>query len=161
MDRPDDLARLIRSDLPAGKVEWALARIINWSRRQDVQRAIVSRSGHDLTLGHASTLALIVEHGPLRLSELADRLGIDGSTLTPRVRQLVNAEFVRCFPDTTDGRATRIEATSKGQRAFSDLHATHRKFIEDALAHLTAVERDTLGRALGSVADHLEAGPWS
>ncbi|MGH9101502.1 MAG: MarR family winged helix-turn-helix transcriptional regulator [Acidimicrobiales bacterium] len=152
------MAGLVRADLPAGQVEWAVSRLVRWSLRQDVQHAIVARSGVSITLAHAWALATVVECGPLRLSELAERLGIDASTLTPRVRQLVADGLVERSEDPADRRAARIVVTPAGQEAFAALRTARRELLDEALVELDLPERASLGRALAAVVSHLEQG---
>lgn len=137
-------------------MEWALSRFVHWSLRHDVQRAIVARSGVDITLAHAWALGRVVEYGPLRLSELAYQLGIDASTLTPRVRHLVRDGLLRRSEDPRDRRAANIEATDKGRQAFSALRNARLDLLEEGLVNLADGDRAALSRALTTVVGNLD-----
>jgi DNA-binding MarR family transcriptional regulator len=52
--------------------------------------------------------------GPLNVSALADRLNLDGSTVTRQVTALEKGGLVQRTPDPRDGRGTVIEPTPEG-----------------------------------------------
>jgi DNA-binding MarR family transcriptional regulator len=157
---PPSLADLVRADLPEGQVEWALTRLLQWSLRGEVQRRVLEASPVQMTPALSHTLAQVVQDGPLRLSDLAERLAIDASTLTPRVQQLAAAGLVRRVCDPRDGRAAQLEATEVGRSAFAALHAARRRLVEQALAGLSPPQRQAVARQLASLTDRLTACPF-
>jgi DNA-binding MarR family transcriptional regulator len=71
---------------------------------------------HDVSVTQCYALETLVEHGPLRLSALAERLFLDKSTTSRVVNTLVRKGYVEQRADATDGRAMLINATRQGQR---------------------------------------------
>ena len=71
---------------------------------------------HDVSVTQCYALETIVEHGPLRLSALAERLFLDKSTTSRVVSTLVRKGYVEQRADAKDGRATTLSATRQGQR---------------------------------------------
>ncbi len=71
---------------------------------------------HDVSVTQCYALETIVEHGPMRLSALADRLFLDKSTTSRVVSTLVRKRYVEQRADAKDGRATTLSATRQGQR---------------------------------------------
>jgi MarR family 2-MHQ and catechol resistance regulon transcriptional repressor len=71
---------------------------------------------HDVSVTQCYALETIVEHGPMRLSTLADRLFLDKSTTSRVVSTLVRKGYVAQRADAEDGRATTLSATRQGQR---------------------------------------------
>ena len=71
---------------------------------------------HDISVTQCHALETLVEHGPMRLSELTDRLFLDKSTTSRVVQTLVKKGYVEGRPDATDGRATALHPTARGRR---------------------------------------------
>ena len=90
---------------------------------------------HDVSVTQCYALETIVEHGPLRLSALADRLFLDKSTTSRVVSTLVRKGYVEQRADATDGRATTLSATRHGQRLCAritdDLVDQQKQLLQD------------------------------
>jgi DNA-binding MarR family transcriptional regulator len=107
-------------------------------------------------------LSHVVSLGPIRPSDLAQRMRLDASTLTRNLQPLVAQGWLRQGPGedarsrlveaTEEGRAKRVEAqrawkqaqlalTRLGIRRVAALHA----LIEDCMKRLTQVEADPAG----------------
>jgi MarR family 2-MHQ and catechol resistance regulon transcriptional repressor len=71
---------------------------------------------HDISVTQCYALETLVDHGPLRLGALADRLFLDKSTTSRVVRTLVKKGYVEQHEDASDRRATTLSATRSGQR---------------------------------------------
>jgi MarR family 2-MHQ and catechol resistance regulon transcriptional repressor len=71
---------------------------------------------HDISVTQCHALEALVEHGPMRLSELTERLFLDKSTTSRVIGTLVKKGYVEQRPDTTDGRATALHPTARGRR---------------------------------------------
>jgi MarR family transcriptional regulator, 2-MHQ and catechol-resistance regulon repressor len=74
---------------------------------------------HDVSVTQCYALETLVEHGPMRLSALADRLFLDKSTTSRVVSTLVRKGYVEQRADAKDGRATTLSATRQGQRLYT------------------------------------------
>jgi MarR family transcriptional regulator, 2-MHQ and catechol-resistance regulon repressor len=90
---------------------------------------------HDVSVTQCYALETIVEHGPLRLSALADRLFLDKSTTSRVVSTLVRKGYVEQRADAKDGRATTLSATRQGQRLctriIDDLVDQQKQLLQD------------------------------
>ena len=90
---------------------------------------------HDISVTQCYALETLVEHGPLRLGGLADRLFLDKSTTSRVVATLVKKGYVQQRPDATDARAVAISATGRGEklcaRINADLVDQQRQLLED------------------------------
>ena len=71
---------------------------------------------HNVSVTQCHALETLVEHGPLRLGELTERLWLDKSTTSRVVGTLVKKGYVQQQPDAADGRATTLSATASGRR---------------------------------------------
>ena len=70
---------------------------------------------HDISVTQCHALETLVEHGPLRLGDLTQRLFLDKSTTSRVVRTLVKKGYVEQHTDASDGRATALSATRTGR----------------------------------------------
>jgi DNA-binding MarR family transcriptional regulator len=90
---------------------------------------------HDVSVTQCYALETLVNHGPMRLSALADRLFLDKSTTSRVVNTLVRKGYVEQRADPTDGRATKLSATKQGQRLCAritaDLVDQQKQLVQD------------------------------
>jgi DNA-binding MarR family transcriptional regulator len=70
---------------------------------------------HDISVTQCHTLEMLVEHGPMRLNDLTERLFLDKSTTSRVVRTLVRKGYVEQHADPDDRRATALNATRAGR----------------------------------------------
>ena len=97
---------------------------------------------HDVSVTQCYALETLVEHGPMRLSTLAERLFLDKSTTSRVVNTLVRKGYVEQWADATDGRAMLISATRHGQRLCtritSDLVEQQKQVLGDLTPEIRA-----------------------
>ena len=95
--------------------------------------------------------------GPLNVSALADRLNLDGSTVTRQVTALENDALVERRRDPNDGRGTVIAATDRGLEQMEAVRAARKGVYDKVLHNWTADERAALAGALQRFNESLEA----
>ena len=108
---------------------------------------------HDFSL-----LPVLVELdrcGPVRLNDLAERLRLDASTVSRRVKNLGEQDLVATTSDTADGRARRVQIRPAGRRALGQLRARRRDLLGQVLADWPAEDRDRLQGLLAHFLDDL------
>jgi DNA-binding MarR family transcriptional regulator len=90
---------------------------------------------HDVSVTQCYALETLVEHGPMRLSALAQRLFLDKSTTSRVVATLVKKGYVEQGADAQDGRAMALSATRKGRnlcvRITDDLVEQQKQLLHD------------------------------
>jgi MarR family transcriptional regulator, 2-MHQ and catechol-resistance regulon repressor len=90
---------------------------------------------HDISVTQCYALETLVEHGPLRLSALAERLFLDKSTTSRVVATLVKKGYVEQGADAQDGRAIALSVTRKGRslcaRITDDLVDQQKQLLQD------------------------------
>lgn len=92
---------------------------------------LLQAAGVRLDRGGASLLHKLHLHGdPLRVTALADMLGIDAPTVTRKVQQLERDGLVRRHADQDDKRATRIQLTPAGRRTFERVLKARRAWLD-------------------------------
>lgn len=92
----------------------------------------------ELTMHQFRALSLL-RQGPLRVNELASRLGIRLSALTNLVSRLEEKRLVERVPDPDDRRIIWCRLTSLGLRETENLGDINRRLLE-SVAHLLSDE---------------------
>jgi DNA-binding MarR family transcriptional regulator len=102
------------------------------------------RKAADIAVPNATqliVLALLAQHGPLRIGELAGRIPSSQPTATLTVAGLQSAGLVSREADPADGRAARVQITEDGQRT---LHSLTQGEAEALAALLATVDEEDL-----------------
>jgi len=116
------------------------------------ERADVSCCG--VTVAQAAALEALSGHGPMRLKELGQRLGIAPSTLTRNLERLIDAGLVARQSDSRDARSARVRLTPAGRRAALGVAGREDDFAQQVLERIPAERR---GLVLEAFADLLAA----
>jgi DNA-binding MarR family transcriptional regulator len=118
-------------DKDAHALQAAVAELVRVYQFRDRDRICC----HDVSVTQCYALETLVQHGPLRLSALAERLFLDKSTTSRVVGSLVRKGYVEQRADAHDGRATTLTATREGQRLCAriteDLVDQQRQLLQD------------------------------
>ncbi|NAW56013.1 MULTISPECIES: MarR family winged helix-turn-helix transcriptional regulator [unclassified Vibrio] len=113
------------------------------------EQSVVKGTGYSLAQIH--TIEVLGNHGPLRMKELADRLGITTGTLTVQVDKLVRAELIERCPHPDDRRSIVVQLTPSGDALHRHHNQLHLALVEDLTRHVDQQERDVLIRCLGKI----------
>ena len=108
-NRADESTTLQRD---AAELQAAVAELVRVYQFRDRDRICC----HDISVTQCHALEVLVEHGPMRLSGLVDRLFLDKSTTSRVVGALVKKGYVEQRPDAEDGRASALHVTASGRR---------------------------------------------
>lgn len=106
-------------------------------------------------------LALLLQHGPSRIGELAERVPCSQPTATVAVAGLQTAGLVHREPDPTDGRAIRVHVTDAGRAALYSVAHGEAETLASLLNVLPATDVDRLLMAapvLAALAEHVSTG---
>ncbi len=101
----------------------------------------INRTGHWL-------LVMVSESAPVRLSEIADAVELDLSTISRQVRDLVVAGLLAKVPDPADGRAALLSLTERGVAVLEAVSEARREVLAEAIADWTDEERNALAGGL-------------
>jgi DNA-binding MarR family transcriptional regulator len=93
--------------------------------------------------------------GPVRLSELAERMGITAPTASRAVDGLVELGLLERRPDPDDRRAVRIDLTRPGRKRVEERQSRAAAALEPIVAALSAQDRAQLATLLTRLADAL------
>jgi len=117
---------------------------------------------HDVSVTQCHALETLVEHGPMRLSDLTDRLYLDKSTTSRVVHALVKKGYVEQHADRTDRRATALGATRAGRdlcaRITDDLVEQQKELLAELDPELRAGVVDVIQRLARAADSRFRAG---
>ncbi|MBU3063635.1 MarR family transcriptional regulator [Nocardia sp. NEAU-G5] len=88
---------------------------------------------------------------PLRMSALADRLGIVPRSATTVVDALVSAGLVTRAPDPANRRSTLVSPTDAGRRTLTRMSQARRDAASETFAALSSAQRETLRELLAAL----------
>ncbi len=97
----------------------------------------------------ARALRVIGDAGPVRPSEVADRLGIMARSATDSVSGLVTAGFVDRHTDPADGRAHLLVLSASGRAALAEADRIRAEVARDIFGRLPEADRVALAGVLG------------
>ncbi len=117
------------------------------------------RAGAGLPLDRAAYPVLrgIAECGPVRLSDLASRLGVEISTASRQVKELEQAGLVERTGDPKDGRVTMLALAPAGREALRKLRESWRRTLVEILDSWPENEREALADLLARLAADMVA----
>ncbi|SCL33673.1 DNA-binding transcriptional regulator, MarR family [Micromonospora rhizosphaerae] len=125
---------------------WGVARRLRHQSRRTLEP-------WDLNPGHARALDVLMRHGPVRLSTLADHLHIAPRSTTEVVDGLQERSLAERRPDPEDRRATLVALTEEGARVGAAIRAARHAEAEHFFGHLSPADRADLARILRTLRD--------
>ncbi len=137
------------------EVERTLSTLVRHANLPRVYERLAARAKVNLDRAAYAALGRIGDEGPLRLSDLAQGLGIDVSTASRQIKQLERIGLVARSGDETDRRCARLFLTGEGRRVFGKFRAARRAAIADLLAEWSAADQAQLATLLGRLVDDM------
>lgn len=143
------------------EIERALTRISYLTSRVRNHERLMAMAAVPLDRAAVALLRQIADSDPLRPSELAARLGVEGSHVTRQVQRLEKSGYVTRVPDPDDHRAQRVRLTPAGQEAVDRIREASYQGMQMALAdwspqdlhQLALLFRRMVGDLLGQAED--------
>ncbi|WP_439676569.1 MarR family winged helix-turn-helix transcriptional regulator [Embleya sp. MST-111070] len=112
------------------------------SRRLDALH--MERSGVPLSLVAIGVLHRIIDFGPIRPTELAERADIQPAALSRQIRILEEGGYTVRVTAPEDGRVALLEATARGSEAYRLFVAANDAMLARQLSGWTAEELNDL-----------------
>ncbi|GGP94521.1 MarR family winged helix-turn-helix transcriptional regulator [Shewanella ulleungensis] len=106
------------------------------------EQSVVKDTGYSLAQVH--TIEVLGSHGPMRMKELADRLGITTGTLTVQIEKLVNLGLVNRAAHEDDRRSILVGLTSEGTKLHAHHNRMHIELTKDITRNLDQHSIDVL-----------------
>jgi DNA-binding MarR family transcriptional regulator len=117
-------------------------RLSMWLRRE----VPVSYSSSTIT-----ALDTLHVHGPMRVSDLAEREALSQPGMTTLVNRLEAAGQAERVADPSDGRAAIVRITDAGRDVLRERHAQRTERLQSELDHLEPDERAALAAAVPAI----------
>ncbi|PSK61251.1 putative HTH-type transcriptional regulator YusO [Micromonospora sp. MH33] len=129
-----------------GETFWAVARRLRHQSKRTLEP-------WEINPGHARALAVLMRHGAVRLSTLAEHLRIAPRSATEVVDGLAERGLVERRPDPVDRRATLVALTGEGERVGEAIRGARAAEAERFFGALDPADRDELTRILRRLRD--------
>ncbi len=117
------------------------------------EQAVVRDSS--ITLPQMHTLEILGQRSPLRMKELAAKMGVTTGTLTVGIDRLEKQGLVTRIPHETDRRSIRVALTETGRELYREHHAHHLHLTREIQAALTPEETEQFASILAKLAQAL------
>lgn len=133
-------------DEAAVTVRDSSATIARCIARPGAHEVVSKRAGVNLDKVSEVVMACLTGEGnlELRLSDLANRLGVELSSVSRKVQKLEDAGLVKKSPDPTDARAFRLHLTPQGQETIDALANARFEIFREVLTSWSADDRTQL-----------------
>jgi DNA-binding MarR family transcriptional regulator len=118
---------------PVGQIEQALGALLRLTRAPRFAETVRQRAGAEVDRAGYAVLVRVSELGPVRLSELAQYLGLDVSTVSRQVQQLEQRGLVDRSPDPLDGRAALLELSVPGREIMQKMRDAWEETVADVV----------------------------
>ncbi len=155
--RPAEASRPAEPN-PLARLEVGLSALVRWNESKHIRTELAARSGHDLPPSEWRLLEHFDLAEPMRISDVADCLHIDVSTVSLQLRQLRRLQLVKAVQDTRDKRATLISITPAGRSALATVRAARRELLAEVFADVPPSELGAAADVLIVVQEHMLAG---
>lgn len=132
---------------PANDLLRAAARLNRWASRH---------AAFDIPFAQARLLALLDEHGPSRVSTLAEADHSSQPTITTGVQRLEAQGWASRRPDPSDARASLVALTDAGHAALTEVRRARAAVLSPVLDTLDGEERTRLDEAIAIVEEVLD-----
>ncbi len=141
------------------RVEAALTVLVRKTRLLAVSTGVQERAGVSLEPVSYAVLRRVAECAPARLSEIAEKLGVDASTASRHISRLVEAGLVERGADPDDRRANALHLTDEGETALRLLETARQEALAEVIGEWSAkdlaVLADLLDRLIVDLEHHL------
>ncbi|MFW5488542.1 MAG: MarR family winged helix-turn-helix transcriptional regulator [Desulfovibrio sp.] len=107
--------------------------------------------GEELTLPQMHTVEILGATGPMRMKELAGKMGVTTGTLTVLVDKLEDKGVVRRMPNKDDRRSILVGLTEEGQAHYRSHDKHHLSLTRELTAELESEDMENLLRLLDTM----------
>jgi DNA-binding MarR family transcriptional regulator len=139
------------------EVERALTRLLRQMTRPAFYRWLAAAGGVHLDRADYGVLVRIDEAAPVRMTDLAESLGIDISTVSRHVRGLERSGLVQRTGDPDDQRASRLSLSEEGQDVLRRVRRTRQEAMRRLLAEWSEADRAQLAQLIVRLSDEMDS----
>lgn len=105
-----------------------------WRRSRSFSYQFARTVHPDLEPAAYGLLAILLNDGPMRLTDLAANIGVGKPSVSRQIAFLQEIGLVHKLDDPQDGRAQMIHLTEKGQEQIRASQSARKKALDDRLA---------------------------
>ena len=146
------------ADLAVDQIQASLQVIARSISQVRVHERLLQSAGVRLDRAGAAALYKLHLHGDaIRVTVLAEMLGVDAPTVTRKIQQLERDGLVVRHADPDDGRASRIRLTTAGRRTLERVLKARRAWLEQLLDGWEDDDMARFGALLGRFSASLES----
>ncbi|MFZ7101526.1 MAG: MarR family winged helix-turn-helix transcriptional regulator [Peptococcaceae bacterium] len=109
---------------------------------------------HDIAPSHGDIFIALFRYQELSMTEIADYINRDRSTVTTLVTKLINSGYAASRRNTRDGRSNLIFLTEKGRKFEKNFAVISRKLLEIEYRGVSEEERKVFLHILHKVYDN-------
>jgi DNA-binding MarR family transcriptional regulator len=158
--RPPQEGKPVDDETIAG-IESALHTLARRLKQARLHDFVVRQAGVDIDqAGLAILYALHAEKASLRVTDLAERLGIDAPAVTRKAQRLERLGLVSRARDAEDARVCRLRLSDQGKEAISRFLSARHQWLSALLADWPPEERCDFARLIsrfaGDIHRHLD-----
>ncbi|MCG8573138.1 MAG: MarR family transcriptional regulator [Spirochaetes bacterium] len=117
------------------------------------ENAIVEGSG--LSLPHMHAIEILGTNGPLKMKELAEKIGITTGTLTVTIDKLEKKGIVSRKSNPADRRSFVIELTQQGKEIQQEHSQYHLQLTAECTADFTESEKEQFFSLIRNFIQHI------
>jgi DNA-binding MarR family transcriptional regulator len=139
-----------RFDDDADRLRQAFAAVV---RGLGLLRPDTTPCGHPVTVTEAHALTELLDHGPMTQQHLARALGLQKSTVSRLVDQLVDGDLAARAPNPDDRRSVLVGLTRNGAARARRLAEARRRLFAGLVEQLDAADRRTVIAGLSRLAE--------
>ena len=132
-----------------------LTRLVRQVSIPRFHRRVLAKAGVEIDRVEAIALSRIVDIRSMRLSDLADQLGVACSTAGRHAAHLEGRGLVIRSIDPSDGRAVIVEATDRGEALVDHVRGAYRELLADVMGDWSPEDVESLTALVGRLADGL------
>ena len=96
--------------------------------------------------------------GPARLSDISKLMGVGIASLSPQIKVLEEAGFIKRQTDPRDGRASLVRVTAPGRKLVTRMRAARLTMVTELLSDWSDRDASQAAYHLGRFAELLEQG---
>ncbi|MCW2674208.1 MAG: MarR family transcriptional regulator [Frankiales bacterium] len=124
---------------------------------KDLNNHAIAASGIKLEPAGVHVIGRLATLGPVRLTELAQALGLDPSSVSRQVTAVERAGYVSREGDPDDGRATLLVLTEKGRQAAASVQQKRAQALKVLTPGWSDTDHEELAARLARLNNDLSA----
>ncbi|MCF2945282.1 MarR family winged helix-turn-helix transcriptional regulator [Paenibacillus tarimensis] len=113
-----------------------------------LDKSCASVGGVDLSITHSHILYEIDRQDNPSMQQIADRLGIDITTFSRQIQNLVQLNLVRKAPSPVDRRVSILSLTTEGKFIAATIDSQMNEYLNEIFSYMSEFERNTVMRSV-------------